>query len=229
MQADDGRKTKSPIVGYTGKLHIATDSDKLKTDPKALEDALYFKSFRPSPVNGDTRPGTSNSTIQSLSPSHSNSAGSMGFSRASSPSRTKHPNLFELSAEEDKRTRKQPILGYEGMYVEKGVGKVGRIGHHYGDSISSPDLFKPEGVPIPKEIDPLPRGGTAFETAISPASVENIRLRPISGYTGSFRGKIVGNLGRASRHYAALSSFDGDDVRNLLGDGVDNLVNEIET
>lgn len=217
---------KYPIVGYTGKLHITTNAENLQKDDKALKDALYFKSLRPSPVSGD-RPGTSVSP-QSLSPSHSMM--STGFTRASSPSsRSRQPDLFELSAEIDRNARKTPILGYEGMYVEKRVGKVGRIGHHYGDTISSPDYFVPETVPAPKEIDPLPRGGTLHETAISPASVDSIRLRPISGYTGNFRGKIVGNLGRANRHYAALSSFDGDDVRNLLGDGVDNLVNSIES
>jgi hypothetical protein len=110
------------------------------------------------------------------------------------------------------------------MYLGKVEGKIGKTEIHRGLSIGKLEVENDSNPFFTiKEIDPLPRNGSEGETKVAPDSVNNTRLYPITGYTGAYRGKVVGNLGRADVHAAPLSSFDSQTVTDIVGDGEGRL------
>lgn len=218
---------KIPIVGYTGSninmldakigrsvVHKTSIAEK-EVDDDSVVDQLYFKNVRPN--------SRSNTNSPQGSPCSTSSNVSM-FSQSKGGTRERTRSLLEQKLYEDRSKELSPILGYQGMYLGKVEGKIGKTEIHKGSSIGKWEE-KNEGNPFftITETDPLPRKGMEGETKIAPDSVNNTRLYPITGYTGSYRGKVVGNLGRADRHAAPLSSFDGQTVTDIIGDGEGRL------
>jgi hypothetical protein len=122
-------------------------------------------------------------------------------------SRERRPSQLDDMLREDRFKLKNAILGYQGDHHGKVTDvKVGEQTIHRG-YISAPDTSTRESGPIFTETDPLPRRGVEATTLVSPESAKHARLYPISGYTGAYRGKVNGNLGRSDRHLTSLAKF----------------------
>lgn len=228
--SDPPSPKKIPIIGYTGayigmidgkvgrtKVHQGSLSCKEAelTRGNTIEDALYFRTIRPSRSQQGSPTGSPCSTSTNTSI----------FGSRPTTSRPREKNMFEQKLYEDRQKELSPILGYQGMYLGRIEGKVGKPEIHKAESIGKWESKRPEPAFFTiTDTDPLPRNGM-YEgcTTVAPESVNNTRLYPITGYTGAYRGKVVGNLGRADRHSAALSSFDGQSVVDILGDGEGKL------
>lgn len=220
---------KTPIAGYTGHISgknervgksayhgVESISAKYK-DNENFQDDLYFRSISPTRTSSSISRCTTAETV-SLEDTYN--------SRTSSPTRpsTREKSMTsdEVRLQQDRARKIQGIVGYSGQYQGKIHGKLGQPEVHK-DSISSPV----KQVKVDKEIMPtykgdVPRIGNNC-SAVAPASVDYTRLYPIAGYTGAYRGKVNGNLGRSNRHISELSAWDGDVTESILGDGIKRI------